>query len=160
MTRAKGPSYKVSYRRRREGKTNYVKRLALVKSGKPRMVVRRSNTGLVIQFIEFDPKGDRTLLTVNSAHLAKHKWPAKRNKWTAYLMGFLAGKLAAKKGIKEFVFDMGMYIPSKGSILFAALKGAADSGLKADFREEKVPNMEVPDQYKKAFDEVKSKMSG
>jgi len=49
MTRAKGPSYVVYYRRRREGKTDYAKRLALVKSGKTRMVVRRSNKGLVIQ---------------------------------------------------------------------------------------------------------------
>ena len=158
MTRAKGPSHKVYYRRRREGKTNYAKRLALVKSGKTRLVVRRSNSGLVVQFINFDPKGDRTLLTVNNKHLAKHNWPSKRNKWTAYLLGYLAGKLAAKKGIKEFVFDMGMYMPTKGSILFAAMKGAADSGLKTDFNEEKIPNLEVPDQYKKAFEEVKSKL--
>ena len=158
MTRAKGPSFKVSYRRRREGRTNYAKRLSLVKSGKTRLVVRRSNTGLVVQFINFDPKGDKTLLTVNNAHLAKHKWPAKRNKWTAYLLGYLAGKLAAKKGVKEFVFDMGMYVPSKGSILFAALKGAADSGLETNFSDEKIPNLEVPDQYKKAFDEVKAKL--
>ena len=37
MTRAKGPTYDVSFRRRREGKTRYNKRLAYVKSGLPRM---------------------------------------------------------------------------------------------------------------------------
>jgi len=84
MTKAKGPSYRVYFRRRREGKTNFAKRLALVKGGKTRMVVRRSNKGVLVQFIDFDPKGDRTLLTVSGAHLAKlFKWPSKRNVWTA-----------------------------------------------------------------------------
>ncbi len=64
MTRAKGPKHTVYYRRRREGRTNYAKRLALVKSGKTRMTVRRSNKGVVIQFINFEHEGDRTLLTV------------------------------------------------------------------------------------------------
>ncbi len=159
MTKAKGPSYKMYYRRRREGKTNYAKRLALIKSGDTRMVVRKSSNGIVVQFIDFDPKGDKTLLTVDGAQLKKNfKWPSKRNKWTAYLMGFYAGKLAAKKGIKKFVFDMGMHIPSKGSILFAAQKGAKDAGLETNFDDSILPNLEVPDAYKKAFEEAKSKM--
>ena len=40
---AKGKRYSVKFRRRREGKTNYKKRLAFVKSDLPRLVVRRSN---------------------------------------------------------------------------------------------------------------------
>lgn len=158
MTKAEGPSYKMYYRRRREGKTNYAKRLALIKSGYTRMVVRRSNKGLVVQFIDFDSKGDKTLLTVDASKMKKLNWPAKRNKWTAYLMGFYAGKLASKKGVKKFVFDMGMYIPSKGSILFAAQKGAKDAGLETHFDESILPDLSVPDAYKKAFEEVKSKM--
>jgi large subunit ribosomal protein L18 len=164
MTRAKGPKYKLYERRRREGKTNYDKRLALVKSGKTRMVVRRSNTNVIVQFIEFDPNGDRTLLTVSGQHLAKQfKWPSKRNVWTAYLAGLFAGKMAKEKGVKEFVFDMGMYVPSKGSIMFAALKGAVDAGLKANFDEGKVPEAklsEPPEQYKAKFEELKGKIAG
>jgi large subunit ribosomal protein L18 len=162
MTRAKGPSYKVYYRRRREGKTNFEKRLALVKSGKTRMTVRRSNSGIVVQFINFDPKGDKTLLTVTGKHLAKqYKWPSKRNAWTAYLAGLLAGKLAKDKGVKDFVFDMGMYTPSKGLILFAALQGAADAGLEAKVDKNMVPDLsKVPDKYKAAFEEAKSKIAG
>ncbi len=161
MTRAKGPSYRVYYRRRREGRTNYSKRLALIKSGKTRMVVRRSNKGVVVQFINFDPKGDRTILTVTGAHLSKqYKWPSKRNVWTAYLAGLMAGKLAQKKGVKEFVFDMGMYSPSKGSMIFAALKGAADAGLATSFDESMVPDIKPPEKYKTAFEEAKSKIAG
>ena len=162
MTRAKGPSYKVYYRRRREGKTNFAKRLALVKSGKPRMVVRRSNRGMVVQFINFDSKGDKTLLTVTGRHLAKnYGWNSKRNKWTAYLAGLLAGKKAKEKGVSEFVLDIGMYDSTKGSILYAALKGAVDAGLSSKFDEEMVPDLSnIPDQYKSSFDTVKSKIVG
>ncbi|MDD5339881.1 MAG: 50S ribosomal protein L18 [Candidatus ainarchaeum sp.] len=164
MTKATSPIFRVPFRRRREGKTNFAKRLALVKSGKPRMVVRRSNAGIVVQFIEFDPKGDRTLLTVNGRHLAKQcQWDSKRNVWTAYLAGLMAGRLAHKKGVTDFVLDIGMYTPSKGSILFAALKGAADAGLKASFDKEKVPESKIanpPEKIKAAFISAKSKIAG
>jgi large subunit ribosomal protein L18 len=162
MTKAEGPSFKIYFRRRREGKTNFAKRLALVKSGRTRMVVRRSNQNILVQFIDFDPKGDKTLLTVSGTHLAKQfKWPSKRNVWTAYLAGLMAGKLAQKKGVKDFVLDMGMYMPSKGSVVFAAQKGAADSGLKTSFDKEKVPESKLsspPEKYKGIFDEVKNKI--
>ena len=163
MTKAKGPSFKLYFRRRREGRTNFAKRLALVKSGKTRMVVRRSNKGILIQFIDFDPKGDKTLLTVTGNHLSKtYKWTSKRNVWTAYLAGLMAGKMARKKGIKGFVLDLGMYVPSKGSVIFAAQKGAADAGLETSWDKEKVPESKltnVPDKYKKLFDEVKGKIN-
>jgi large subunit ribosomal protein L18 len=164
MTKATSPIFRVAFRRRREGKTNFAKRLALVKSGKTRMVVRRSNAGIVVQFIDFDPKGDRTLLTVNGRHLAKqYQWPSKRNVWTAYLAGLAAGKLAQKKGVTEFVLDIGMYTPSKGSILFAALKGASDAGLKTPYDPEKVPESKLanpPESIKAAFSQLKSRIAG
>ncbi|MEW6722485.1 MAG: 50S ribosomal protein L18 [Candidatus Micrarchaeota archaeon] len=163
MTKAKGPSFRIYFRRRREGKTNFAKRLALIKSGKTRMVVRRSNKSIVIQFVDFDPKGDKTLLTVTGAHLAKlYKWPSKRNVWTAYLAGMMAGRMAKKKGVKEFVLDMGMYVPSKGSIMFAAQKGAADSGLATSLDKEKSPDAKLaspPEKYKGIFEDVKGKIS-
>lgn len=163
MTKAKGPSFKLYFRRRREGKTNFAKRLALIKSGKTRMVVRRSNKSIIVQFVDFDPKGDKTLLTVSGTHLSKtYKWPSKRNVWTAYLAGLMAGKLAQKKGVKDFVLDMGMYIPSKGSVLFAAQKGASDSGLNTPFDKQKVPESKIsnpPEKYKSIFNEVKSKIN-
>jgi hypothetical protein len=63
--------------------------------------------------------------------------------------------------VKDFVFDMGMYTPSKGSILFAALQGAADAGLEAKVDKNMVPDLsKVPDKYKAAFEEAKSKIAG
>ena len=163
MTKAKSPIFKVYFRRRREGKTNFAKRLALIKSGKPRMVVRRTNKNILVQFITFDPKGDRTMLTVSGTHLAKlYKWPSKRNVWTAYLTGLMAGHLAHKKGVSDFVFDMGMYVPSKGSLLFAALKGASDAGLKTPFDKEKIPEQKIsnpPETVKAIFNEIRNKIN-
>jgi large subunit ribosomal protein L18 len=162
MTKATGPSFTVYFRRRREGKTNFAKRLALIKGGKTRMVVRRSNSGVLVQFVDFDPKGDKTVVTVCGAHLSKgYKWPAKRNVWTAYLAGLMAGKLAQKKGVKEFVLDMGMYTPSKGSVVFAAQKGASDSGLSTSFDKAMVPEEKLsnpPDRYKSMFSDVKGRI--
>ncbi|MGM0388528.1 MAG: 50S ribosomal protein L18, partial [Natrinema limicola] len=40
---ATGPRYKVPMRRRREVRTDYHQRLRLLKSGKPRLVARKSN---------------------------------------------------------------------------------------------------------------------
>jgi large subunit ribosomal protein L18 len=164
MTEAKSPTHRVQFRRRREGKTDYAKRLALVKSGLPRMVVRRSNKDIVVQFVEFDANGDKTLLTVNGAKLKKNfGFPAKRNSWTAYLAGLYAGKLAMEKGVKSFVLDMGRYTASKGSMLFAALKGATDAGLESDFNEEMVPSDKLenpPDEMKSSFEKAKKSISG
>lgn len=164
MTRAKGPTYRVPFRRRREKKTDYEKRLGLVKGEMPRMIVRKSNRYLLVQFIEFKPDGDRTIFTITGSGLSKlFKWPSKRNVWSAYLAGLYAGKEASKKGVKEFVLDIGMQTPSKGSVLFAALQGAVDAGLKTEYDEGKVPKDKLsnpPEGVKALFDETKKKILG
>ncbi len=132
MSRATSPIYRVPFRRRREGKTHYRRRLALLKSRKPRLVVRKKARGIIVQVYEFSPDGDRALVTVDAKKLRKLGWPAKRNAPTAYLAGLYAGKLAKEKGIKEVVLDIGLHSPTKGSIVFYALKGAIDAGLKSN----------------------------
>jgi large subunit ribosomal protein L18 len=131
MAKAKGPTYVVPFRRRREKATDYRKRLALVKSGKPRMVVRRSNRHVLVQLVEFAPSGDRVAVTVSSRGLKKFKWAPRRNLPTAYLAGFYAGVLAKKAGMEEFVLDIGLVSPIVGGLPFAAQKGAVDAGLRS-----------------------------
>ena len=164
MTKAKGPKHVVYFRRRREGRTDYAKRLALVKSGKTRMVVRKTNASIIVQFVNFDFGGDKTIVTIPSKKLVKlFSWPAKRNVYTAYLTGLYAGKEAKKKNITEFVLDIGLHTPTKGSVLFAALKGAIDAGLKTNFDEGMVPNGKLaapPDSIKSAFEQTKKRMTG
>lgn len=118
-------------RRRREGLTDYRKRLKLVKSGLPRLVVRKSNRYITVQVINSKPGGDQTLITVTSKKLAKYGWRAgTKNLPAAYLTGLLAGILSKKKGVKEAIVDIGLYRPVKGSRLFAAVKGFLDAGVK------------------------------
>jgi len=48
---AKGSNYRVKLRRRREGKTDYQARKALVISGKPRLVTRFSLKNVTVQIV-------------------------------------------------------------------------------------------------------------
>ncbi|VVB99118.1 50S ribosomal protein L18 [uncultured archaeon] len=143
MAHATGPVYKVAFRRRRKNLTNYAKRLALVKGNAPRMVVRKSGTGVLIQFIEFTAKGDKVIVGSHSSSLKKIGWAPRCNAPTAYLCGMAAGKAAKKKGVKHFNLDIGMQAPSRGSVVFAALKGAIDAGLESNYTEEMISEARI-----------------
>ena len=60
---AHGAKYRVPFRRRREGKTDYRKRLKLLLSRKPRLVVRKSLNNIIAQIVEYDEKGDRVVVS-------------------------------------------------------------------------------------------------
>lgn len=130
MAKATGPAYIVPQRRRRASLTNYAKRIGLIKSKIPRMVVRKSAKHVLVQFIEYGPEGDRTISATNSKELLKYGWPERCNTPTAFLTGMLAGKKALKKGVSNSVLDIGLQTPSKGSVLFAAANGAIGAGIK------------------------------
>jgi large subunit ribosomal protein L18 len=131
----------MQFRRRREQKTDYGQRLALLKSGKTRLVVRRSNKGFIIQFVEFQTNGDKTVLEVSSSCLKKFGWKGHCGGIpSAYLTGVLAGKKALKFGITEVVPDLGMQISVKGSSLYACLSGAKDAGIKLAIGKDILPD--------------------
>ncbi len=130
MLMANKPTYKVPRRRRREGKTNYRKRLELLKSGKPRLVVRMTHNQAIAQVIEYHPEGDRTIVSATSRELKKYGWTGHGgNCAAAYLTGYLCGKKALKAGIKELVPDIGLHTPVHGSNVFAVIKGGIDAGV-------------------------------
>ncbi|MCS7124668.1 MAG: 50S ribosomal protein L18 [Candidatus Bathyarchaeota archaeon] len=139
---ARDARYCVPYRRRREGKTNYRKRKALIVSGKPRLVVRGSLKNIVVQMIASKPAGDTVLASAHSRELLKkYGWKAPRgNIPTAYLTGLLCGLKAKAKGVTEAVLDIGLHSPTKGAKVFAALKGVLDAGLAVPCSEEKLPD--------------------
>jgi large subunit ribosomal protein L18 len=127
---AKGPRYRVPYRRRREGKTNYRKRLNLLKSRKPRLIVRVTNRRIIAQIAEYHPEGDRIVVSADSKMLQEYGWKGDLNNTpAAYLVGLLIGKKAIEAGIREAVLDIGLKSPTKGSRVFAVLRGAVESGL-------------------------------
>jgi large subunit ribosomal protein L18 len=127
---ATGPRYRVPFRRRREGRTNYYIRRRLLASHETRAVLRRSNKNVTIQFVEFGMEGDRILATAGTRDLQKMGWEHSCSTIpAAYLAGYLAGKKALAAGIEFAVLDIGMQAPKKGGVLFAALAGMCDAGL-------------------------------
>ena len=140
---ATGKSYSVKFRRRRIGKTNYKKRLAFMKSEKPRLVVRRSNKYMIAQIINYDENGDKVLAQFNSISLKKKGWKHScANVPAAYLSGLEIAKLASKAKVNEAIFDMGSYTPTKGCRIYAVLKGAVDGGLNIPHSEKAFPSEE------------------
>ncbi|MFZ8801201.1 MAG: 50S ribosomal protein L18 [Candidatus Nanopusillus sp.] len=139
---ATGPTYVVKFRRRRKNITDYRKRLKLLKSKKPRFVVRRFLNNISAQIILYNENGDKTLFTIHSKVLEKkYGWKGHRgNLPTAYLIGLLAGLEAKKRGIKEAIVDIGRFHSTKGNSLYAALKGAIDAGLEIPHSEEILPS--------------------
>ncbi|UCG69986.1 MAG: 50S ribosomal protein L18 [Thermoplasmata archaeon] len=160
-----GPRYRVARRRRREGKTDYRRRIKLLKSREARAVVRRSERNLRIQFVLFDPKGDKTIATAQGLELEKFGWKGSvSNTPAAYLTGYLAGKRAIAAGLKAAVLDIGLHTPTKGSRVFASLKGMLDAGVDIPHSEEVLPSEErirgehIDEKLKVQFDSTKASL--
>jgi len=81
------------YNRRRDLKTNYAKRLAMLKSGKSRIVLRLTNLYVNIQYVEHNAKGDSISLALLSKELKEFGWNKSFKSIPAcYLAGYLFGK--------------------------------------------------------------------
>ncbi len=137
---AKSSNYRVQLRRRREGKTDYQARKALVASGKPRLVTRASIKNVEVQITIAKPKGDQVLAAANSRELIRDfGWKAPTgNIPAAYLTGYLAGLKAKAAGIEEAIYDIGLVAPTKGAKIFAVLSGVIDGGVEVPHSEEKL----------------------
>ncbi len=140
---ADGPRYSLPFRRRREERTDYKLRKALLTSGRPRAVVRLSNKYVYVQITDAKPTGDFVRASASSIELGKLGWKGGTgNLPAAYLTGELAGRRALAKGIKEALLDIGLKSSSKGSKLYAALKGLVDSGLQVPHSDKNLPTEE------------------
>ena len=139
---ATGPRYRVPFRRRREGKTNYRTRRALVLSRVPRLVVRLSLKNAIVQIIEAEAIGDKVIVSAHSRELAKtYAWSSNGgNIPSAYLTGLLCGYKALANGVETAFLDIGLHIPSKGTRVFAALKGFVDAGVEVPHGEDILPD--------------------
>jgi large subunit ribosomal protein L18 len=137
---AKSANYRVPVRRRREGKTDYQARKAMVVSGRPRLVARPSIKNAQAQIIVAKPIGDMVLAAASSRELVKkYGWKAPTgNIPSAYLTGLLCGLKAKQAGIDEAILDIGMVIPTKGQRVFAILHGVLDAGVEIPHGEDKI----------------------
>ena len=62
-------TFETAFARKRKGKTDYRKRLELLKAKKPRLVVRKSPSNVIVQVIKFKEKGDETIASACSKEL-------------------------------------------------------------------------------------------
>jgi large subunit ribosomal protein L18 len=154
-------------KRRREGKTNYRKRLALLKSGKPRVVIRKSNKYITLQLVEFDLKNFKeiTKFSFISKKLENFGWNYSKNNLPAsYLAGLAFGLICKKNKVKEGVLDIGLNRVTKGNRIFSALLGCVDAGLKIPYSDKNLPSEErvkgahISEDVVKKFEEVKQKI--
>jgi large subunit ribosomal protein L18 len=139
-------------KRRLEEKTNYRRRLALVKSGIPRVVVRISNSNVTLQLVEYIPPGtgvssdasngsDKAKFAFISKQLEGLGWKHSKNNTSAcYLSGLVFGHICQKNKVESAIFDLGLAKTTAGNRYFAVLKGLADSGLNIPYSEDKMPS--------------------
>lgn len=127
-------------KRRRLKLTDYRKRLALIKSGLPRAVIRKSIKNLNVDITEFNPTGDKVVAHGGTVELKKFGWNSPTgNIPSSYLAGYLAGKRAKKKGVKKVIIDLGRQKVVKGSRIMATVKGLTDSGVKVPVEKKLFP---------------------
>lgn len=137
-------SKRTIYKRKKTGKTDYKKRLKLLKSRKLRLVIRKSLTQTTAQIVQYGDEGDKVLVAASSSELKTFGWKMNTsNIPAAYLTGLLIGKKAKDHKIKEAILDIGLNTPTKGSKIFAALKGAVDAELNIPHSKDMFPNEEA-----------------
>jgi large subunit ribosomal protein L18 len=132
-------------RRRFEGKTDYKARFYLLKSGKSRIVFRKTNKYLQGQLVTSEVAKDKVLVTVSTKDLLKYGWPEKlsgslKSLPAAYLMGYLLGK---KSKTKDGILDMGLLTHVPKSRVYAFVRGLRDSGFEIPCNEEVLPDDEM-----------------
>jgi len=156
-------------RRRRENKTDYLKRIKLLKSGSPRIVFRKTNKYVIAQYVVSKESKDKIILGINSKKLLKYGWPKElegslKSIAAAYLIGFLFGKKIIKEKLEKPIVDFGMLRTIHKTSQYGFLKGLIDSGIKINCPEEAFPEEKriqgknMVEDFSKFFNEIKSKI--
>jgi len=160
---------KVAKRRRREYKTDYLNRLKLLKSGKPRVVFRKTNKHIIAQYITSKHAQDKIEITLNSKDLTKYGWPEEfkgslKSISASYLTGYLIGKQIKKQGLENPIVDLGMLRTIYKTKVYAFIKGLIDAGLEINCKEEAFPEEEriqgksLKKDFSSTFNEIKLKI--
>ena len=152
-------------RRRKEYKTDYKKRFALLKSKLPRIIFRKTNRYLITQYIKSDGAQDKILIGIDSKVLLKYGWPKEesiKSTPAAYLTGYLIGKKLLSKRLEKPILDLGMARVLHKTVIYAFIQGLIDSGIKIECKKENFPEeSRIKGEHLKnkiPFDEIKSKI--
>jgi len=159
---------RVDKRRRRENKTDYSRRIKILKSLKPRIIFRKTNKYIIAQYVVSDAAQDKVIINSNSKKLLNYGWPEKasgslKSLPASYLTGYLIGKQIISSNLENPVVDTGMTRILHKSKVFAFLKGLIDSGIKMECKKEAFPDdKRLKGEHMKnkvPFDEILKKIS-
>ncbi|HJZ18678.1 MAG TPA: 50S ribosomal protein L18 [Candidatus Nanoarchaeia archaeon] len=156
-------------RRRREGKTDYLKRLKLLKSHAPRIVFRKTNKYVISQYLSSKGIKDKVEIGVNSKQLLKYGWPKEfegslKSIPASYLVGLLMGRKIAKGKKETPIADFGMIRNLHKTKIFAFLKGLVDAGIKMKYdkntfpEDERVRGANLKKDFSEIFEKIKSEI--
>ena len=160
---------KVLKRRRQENKTDYGKRLLLLRGSMPRLVFRKTNKYVIAEYVTSQNAQDKIDLGTTSKSLIEYGWPKEnsgslKSTPATYLTGFLFGKEIMEKKLQTPILDIGMTRNIHKSKVFAFLKGLKDSGLNVKGEEEYYPDenrikgKHLKEDFSKKFEEIKQKI--
>ncbi|OGJ13061.1 hypothetical protein A3K82_03400 [Candidatus Pacearchaeota archaeon RBG_19FT_COMBO_34_9] len=160
---------KVSKRRRRQGKTDYNKRIKMLSGESPRIIFRKTNKYIIAEYITSREAQDKVEIGITSKKLKGYGWPDEfegslKSIPAAYLTGLLIGREIIRKKLKTPIADFGMIRAVKKTKAYAFLKGLADAGIKINCAEENFPDEErisgknMKKDFSKTFKEIKSKI--
>lgn len=109
------------YGRRREGKTNYKKRINLLLSRLPRLVVRFTDKHILCQIVEYGEKGDFVKASVFD----------NKNQDGCKKAGIKIGEKAKELGVKKLILDLGL--GQNKSRVVACARGVLSTGVEMPF---------------------------
>ena len=155
-------------KRKKQGKTDYKARLTMLKSGMPRIAIRKTNKYINIQYIKSENAKDKVIFTFSSRELLKNGWPKEvkgslKSISAAYLTGLIAGKKVLEEKNDKLILDIGLQRNIHGSRIYAALKGLVDAGAKIPYDEkcfpsdEKIEGKNLSKEIQEAFIKIRSK---
>ena len=156
-------------RRRKEHKTDYLKRIKLLKSGSPRVVFKKTNKYIMAQYVKSKEAQDKVEMGISSKILIKYGWPKEfegslKSIPASYFTGLLIGKKILERKLEKPIVDFGMIRVLHKNKTFAFLKGLKDSGVRVECKEEFFPNEDrikgkhLKKDFSKIFEEIKSKI--
>ena len=160
---------KVQKRRRREFKTDYLKRIKLLKSETPRVVFRKTNRFLTAQYVTSSEAKDKIEFGISSRKLKDFGWSKEfegslKSVTASYLLGLLVGKEIISKKLETPIMDFGMTRVLAKNNAFGFLKGMIDAGVEIKCPEDKFPEEErisgknLKKDFSKTFEGIKSKI--
>jgi large subunit ribosomal protein L18 len=155
--------------RRIKNKTDYLKRLNLLKGKTPRIVFRKTNKYILSQYVRSTAAQDSIEIEVSSKRLLTKGWPKEfegslKSIPASYLTGYLMGTLIKKEKKENPIVDFGMIRILHKTKGFAFLKGLKDAGIEIECdkeffpEEDRIKGKNLKKDFSKHFQEVKSKI--